>query len=895
MLRRRMKMLRLRVRSLLRRGRVENELDRELRFHIDQQTEENIAAGMKPEEARLAARRAFGDLAQRSEECRDARSVNPVENLGQDIRYAVRALRRDPILTAVAVLSLAICIGANTTIFSIVNTILLRPLPYPESGQLYWISEMLGRPPVEVAVAGDYFSISEENRVFSGVTAYSTTTLNWAGVEKPEQVDAAQVTSSFFRVFGAAPTMGRYLSTAEDGPREAPVVVLSYSFWRTRLGGDPHAVGRTLTLDRHPCTVIGVMPQGFDYPDNVQIWKPYDLDEAEQKQRMRMRLVSIVGRLKRGVSDVQLDTEMRRLTHAIRAEYPKQYDTGAFLTHMKIMAAPLQRRMTGDMRPALLVLTGAVGLVLLIACVNLANLLLARAAARQREVAVRMALGSSRARIMRQMLTESIVLALPGGAGGIALAFLAVAGLNAWKPLVLINYPAIALDFRTLAVTLGLTILTGVVFGMAPALSAARLSIQDVLKGEGSSIPAARVRKLLVMAELAVSLVLLIGAGLLVRSFVTLTRSNLGFPPEHLLTMRVNLVPGEYPTGAKQVRFYEDVLERVQRFPVVRGVAFGTDVPLDGVPPFSAMSFDVVGRASVPRAQRPQTGVSVVSQEFFHTLGVPLRRGRLFDAHDTPETILVDENFASTIFPGEDPVGRQIKGPGNPLTIVGVVGTVRGDSLTGNAPVAHNNIGSGPLSPSLPRIYHCASAVQQNFLGRMALIVRTTGDPRAAIRAVEDQVYAVDRNQPVFAVKTMDDLLDEALAPERFHLLLIGIFAAIAVVLAAIGVYGVMSYLVMWRTREIGIRVALGARPGVVARRVVGESIVLAVLAAFGGVGGAWALTRYVKSMLYGVTALDPITFAIAPLGLLLIVVAAAFGPAWRAAQVDPMDALRHE
>jgi putative ABC transport system permease protein len=896
MLQRRMKMLRLRLRSLFRRGRVESELDRELRSHIDQQTEENIAAGMTPEQARLAALRAFGGTTQRREECRDARAVNVVEHLAQDVRYALRALRRDPVLTLVAGLSLAICIGANTTIFSIVDTILLRPLPYPNAGQLYWVSELLGRPPMEVAVGGDYFSLSEQNRVFSSVAAYDTTTVNWTGVEKPEQVDVAQVTSSFFRVFGTSPFMGRYLAAREDGPQPPGAVVLSYSFWRNRLGGDPHVLGKTLTLDRQPCTVIGVMPQGFDYPKSMQMWKPFDLNEAEEKQRERMRLVSIVARRRPGVSEPQLAAEIKRLTGAVRAEYPKEYNSGGFLAHMAIQATPLQRRMTGDLRPALLVLTGAVGLVLLIACVNLASLLLARAAARQRELAVRLALGSARGRIVRQMLTESIVLALPGGLGGIVVAFLAVAGLNAWKPLVLINYPAIALDFPTLAATFGVTVVTGVAFGMAPALTAARLSIQDGLRGEGSSVPAARARKLLVVAELAVSLVLLIGAGLLVRSFVTLARTNLGFPPEHLLTLRVNLVPAQYPTGAKQVRFYDDVLERVRRLPGVRDAAVTTDVPLDGLQPWSAMAFDVVGHPPVPRAQRPQTGVSVVSPNFFHTFGIPLRRGRLFDAHDTPETIVVDENFARTIFPGEDPIGRRIKGNGDPLTIAGVVGTISGDSLAGNAPVAHNNIGSGPLSASLPRIYHCDCTPQPSpFLGRMALVVRTAGDPRAAIRPVEDQVYAVDRNQPVFAVKTMDELLDESLAPARFHVLLLGVFAAIAVALAAIGVYGVMSYLVTWRTREIGIRVAMGARPGVVARRVVGESVALAVLAALGGLAGAWALTRYVRSMLYGVTALDPITFVVAPLALVVVVAAAAFGPAWRAARVDPMEALRHE
>jgi predicted permease len=586
---------------------------------------------------------------------------------------------------------------------------------------------------------------------------------------------------------------------------------------------------------------------------------------------------------------------MNRLTRAVRAEYPKEVN-GAFLAHMKITATPLQRRMTGDLRPALLVLTGAVSLVLLIACVNLANLLLARAVSRQRELAVRMALGSARGRIVRQVLTESVVLALPGGVAGVAVAFLAVAGLNAWKPLVLVRYPALSLDFFTLALTLGLTVLTGVVFGLAPALTAARLSIQDALKGEGRAISTARVRKLLVTAELAVSLILLIGAGLLLRSFLTLARTDLGFPPNNLLTMRVNLVPSQYPTGVRQVRFYEDVLARVRQLPGVRTAASATDVPLDGLGAWTGMAFDVIGHPALPREQRPQAAGAVVSPGFFHTMGIPLRRGRFFDAHDSATTIMIDESFARTIFPGEDPIGRRIKAAGDPLTIVGVVGSVRGSTLTGGTPLPHDNRGNNPAVAPMPRFYHCDCTPEPSpFLGRMALVVRTTGDPRAAIRAVEDQVYAVDRNQPVFDVKTMEERLDDSLAPERFHLLLIGVFALIAMVLAAVGVYGVMSYLVTWRTREIGIRVAMGAKPGVVARLVVGESVVLGAVAAAAGLGGAWALTRYVRSMLHGVTALDPVTFLIAPLALLVVVAVASFGPAWRAARVDPMDALRHE
>jgi predicted permease len=875
---------------------MESELDREVRFHVDQQTEENIAAGMAPDEARYAALRDFGGVTQRSEECRDARGLNMLESFLQDIRFALRGMRRDPMLTAVAALSLAICIGANSTILSIVDTILLRPLPYPDSGRLYWITELLGRHPVEVAVGGDYFSLSEQNRAFSAVAAYQTTTVNWAGFDKPEQVDAAQVTSSFFRVFGTPPMLGPSLTPSEDAPDAPAVVVLSYSFWRNRLGADPHVLGKTLTLDRQPCTVVGVMPQGFDYPKSKQIWKPLGLDEAEQKLRIRMRILSIVARLRPGVSEERLAAEMSRLTGSIRAEYPKEYATGGFLGNMKILATPLQRRMTGDLRPGLLVLTGAVSLVLLIACVNLASLLLARAVSRQRELAVRLALGSARSRIVRQVLTESVMLALPGGLAGVAGAFLAVAGLNAWKPLVLDRYPAISLDLTTVALTFGLTLLTGVVFGLAPAWTAARLNIQDALKGEGRAISTASARKLLVTAELAVSLVLLIGAGLLARSFLALARTDLGFPPRNLLTLRVNLVGTEYPTGSSQVRFFENALARVRRLPGVRAAASATDVPLDGLEPWSSMSFEVVGHPPVPRAQRPQAEGSVVSPDFFRTFGIPLLRGRLFDAHDSPAAILVDENFARAIFAGEDPIGRQIKPVGDPMTIVGVVGNIRGSSLTGGNPVPRNNIGTNPTSAAMPRIYHCDCTPQPSpFLSRMALIVRTTGDPHGAIRAVEDQVYAVDPNQPVYDVKTMEERLDDSLSPQRFHLLLVGLFALIAMALAAVGVYGVMSYVVTWRTREIGIRVAMGAQPGAVARLVVVESAVLGVIASVMGLAGAWALTRYVKSMLYGVTTLDPVTFVIAPLALLAAVAVASFGPAWRAARVDPMDALRHE
>ena len=846
---------------------------------------------MLGKEARQQANREFGNAMLITETSREVWAWKSFEQIGQDLRYAVRGLRRDPLLALAAAMTLAICIGANTTVFSIVNSILLRPLPYPASERIHWLSERMG-PGGEVGVAADYYSLREQNRVFEEVAAYDEFTLNWTGIEKPESLDAGQVTPSFFRVMGTEPLIGRYLAPEEQGEKAPAVVVLSYTFWHNRLGGDPHAVGRTITLDRLPNTIIGVMPQGFDHPRGTQVFRPLPIDEASQRPRLTtrpMRLVNILARLKPGVSPQQLATEMSRLTQNIRREYPKEFEAAGFLKGMTINAQPLQKRLTGDVRPALVVLSGAVGLVLLIACVNVANLLLARASARQRELAVRLALGSHRRRIIQQMLTENMMLALPGGLAGIVLAYCAVAGLNAWKPLVLENYPAISMDVITLAFTFALTLVTGLVFGMAPAVAAARVSIHDALKSGGHMLSggrtAARLRQALVVAELGLSLVLLIGAGLLARSFIKLAQTDLGFPAENLLTMRVNLVGTDYATAEGQKGFYDDVLQRLSRLPIVRHAAVSMQIPLEEGWQRITM-FEVAGRAPVPMAQRPQAGESVVSRDFFQTLGIPLRAGRIFDLQDnrgSTDSIVVNEAFARQIFPGESPLGQRLAfGPNgsSQSTIVGVVGSIRASAL-----------GAEPT----PFIYSCTCQTNNPFETSMALIVRTTADPRAAIRSVEGQIYAVDRNRPVFGVKTMEDRLDAALAPRRFHLLLIGIFAAIALLLSAVGVYGVMSYQVTRRTREIGIRMAMGARPGNVVRMVVGESAALAVAAAAAGLGGAWWLTRYLQSMLYGVTALDGVTFATMPVVLATLAIAASFAPAWRASRTDPTTALRDE
>ena len=815
-----------------------------------------------------------------------------LDNFLQDFRHALRGLARDPVLALTAAATLAICIAANTTVFSIVNTILLRPLPYPGAERLFWISDVSGKRRMDMGAGPDYYTIRKGQRLLEDVEAHNTTTVNWTGIDKPEQVDVGQVTPSFFRVFATPPLLGRYFDPSEEGPSPPPVVVLSYPFWRTHMGADRGVIGKSMVLDGLSNTIVGVMPQGFDYPHGSEIWRPLRMSESMEIPVAAQRsilIVSMLARSKPGVTPQQLETEMKRLSRDVTEVYPPGLWRDDIRSGLALSAVPLQEHIAGDLRPALLVLTGAVALVLLIACVNLANLLLARASARQRELAVRLALGSGRGRLIRQMLTESLVLALPGGLAGILIAWGAVAFLNAAKPTVLARYPLIALDLRTLAFTVGLTVLTGLVFGMAPAWTAVKISIHETLKGASRSQSGghatARLRQILVVTELSVSLVLLIGAGLLARSFLKLATTELGFAPDHVLTMRLNMTDPRYRETIQRRRFADDVIKRVQQLPLVQSAAISTDLPLsqfNGMVRFGAESHPL------PVPQRPSAGYGFVTLDYFRSMGIRVESGRAFDLHDAQQTtpmLVVNHALARTVFPGEDPIGqRLVVSAANTLlgTIVGVVADARGAAL-----------GADPM----PTIYECLCAAGSSDMGltRLALSVKTTGDPRAAIRAIEGQIYAVDRDQPITDVRSMDERVAIALAPQRFQLILIGSFAAIALILAAAGVCGVMSYLVTLRTREIGIRMALGARPEQVRGLVVRESLLLVLISAATGLAGAWALTRYIRSMLYGVTTLDGFTFAITPLVLATLVVMAALGPARRAARVDPMIALRDE
>ncbi len=878
--------LKLQIRSRLRTRQAEAELDAELQDHLAQEIQSNISAGMTPEEAREKALQIFGNVTLQKEACREARGFAFLDSLMQDIRYALRGLRLEPGLALTAALTLAICIGANTTVFSLVNSILIRPLPYPHAERLFWLSERMGWAQQAGGIGADYYSIREKNRIFEDVGAYDTTTVNWNGIEEPEQLRVARATPSFFHVLGVQPIHGRYLAEQEQGVKSPPVVILSYGFWRDRLASDPAVIGKTVLLDGLSRTVIGVMPQGFDYPKGTRLWEPLDMDDASQRPRSPnrpMRNVNIFARTKAGVADEQLASEMKRLTASIRMEYPKAFRDAGFIKGMSISAISLQRRITGDLRPALLVLTGAVALVLLIACANLANLLLARATAKRRELAVRMALGSGRSRITRHVLIESIVFALPGGVAGALLAMLVVNALNVFKPLALENYPPVSLDTKTMAFTFGLALLAGLLFGLAPALSTAGINVQEALKSAGpvqsGNRRAVRMRRLLVVSELGMSLVLLIGAALLMRSFLKLASVDLGFRPDNLLTLRFNLTGQRYATGPAQSSYYQNVLERIERLPNVQAVAVSTDMPLSGEQPYQEIRFQVEGRPPVPLSQRPTAYDSSVSRSFFRTLGIPLRRGRLFDSEDTLRTgtkILINEALVRLAFPREDPIGRRISGS----TIIGVVGNIRGSHL-----------GAEPA----PMIYFCSCQNNSPFQTQMALFVRTAGDPHKAVRDIEAQAYSVDRNEPVFDVATMDERLADSLAPQRFHLLLVGTFAAIALVLSAIGIYGVMTYLVARRRREIGIRLAVGAQPAQIVRMVTSESFLLILVALLAGLAGAWGVTRYLKSMLYGVTPFDPVSFTATPLLLAVIAFAASFFPAQKAAETDPTVILREE
>lgn len=809
-----------------------------------------------------------------------------MEILLQDIRFSIRMLLKKPGFTVIAVIALALGIGANSAIFSVINAVLLRPLPYKAPEQLVWIWETNPTSDIkqEPASPPNFADWKSQNQSFDSMTAYATSTPILAGGGEPERIPGVAVTEGFFSVLGVDAMLGRTFLPEEDKQGNHRVAILSHALWQRRFGADPNIVDQTITLNGNPYVVVGVMPPAFQTVRtadglSAQIWTPLPLNYAQAARRGDF--LSVIARLKPSVSIEQARSEMASITHGLEEQYP-QTNTGWGVTII-----PLHEKFVGDVRPALVILLGAVCFLLLIACANVANLLLARAATRQKEISLRTALGASRGRIVRQLLTESMLLAVIGGALGLLLAFWGIKVLIALSPENIPRLNEVGLDARVLGFTFAVSVLTGVVFGLLPALQASKPNLNESLKEGGRSsaggIRSGRLRNLLAVAEVALALVLLVGAGLLVKSFMRLQQVNPGFNPERVLTMELLLPSSKYKEGAQVTGFYNQLLTMIQSLPGVESAGAVSTLPLAGTG--SIIAFDIEGRPQrQPSDNTPDAEYRVISADYFRTMGIPLKRGRLFTEQDVPEApraLIISETMARQHWPNEDPIGKRIN-TGDPQTtpwrtVVGIVGDIKNQGLE-TEPYA--------------QMYAPYTQYPQQSL---ALVVRTASDPVGFASTIRSQVWEIDRDLPLYKIRTMEQILSASIARPRFNMFLIVIFAAVALVLASVGIYGVISYSVTQRTHEIGVRMALGAQRGDVLRLIVGQGMALALAGVSVGLLASFALTRVMSSLLYGVSATDPITFAAISILLTGVALLACFIPAHRATKVDPMIALRYE
>jgi predicted permease len=887
---------------LFRRSRVEREMEEELRSHLQSRADDLERQGLSRGEAERQARIEFGGYQRYKEECREALGTRLLGELLPDARYAVRQLRRSAGFTAVAVLTLSLGIGANTAIFSMVNAAILRTLPFKDPSRLSALHEgipKMGYPKVGFS-APDFVIFAREQKSFSRIGAFRDEQVDISGQGEPERVMAARVSASLFPMLGAEPMLGRTFLSEEDAPGHN-VVLLSYELWQRRYGGDPGIIGRTIRLDRQPFAVIGIMPRNFEFPlpgppDNgspAELWVPMAFTPAELQGWGGSYFNSVLGRLRPGVTLDQARSEAESLSRLIAASYPAAIADAFRQGQLIIGASPFQEEAVGSVRPLLLVLMAAVAFVLLIACANLATLLLSRAAARQKEIAIRRALGATRLRLVRQMLTESLILALAGGALGCIVAYWARNLILALVP-VSVHLPRrVPLDGSVIGFAIGASLLAALVFGLAPALQLSAWTTQGPLpdSGRGQTLGRSRHRlqRLFVTAEFVLAFILLAGAGLLIRSFWNLLETDPGFRPDHVLTLNIPLARQAYPEVAQVQGFYKQLLDQVSNLPGVRNAGLSNDLPLTAK---EMVSIRVEGSEG---AEKTPQGIcqSWVLGGYFHVMGIPLLRGRTFAPEDRLETqpvAIVSLSMARKFWPHQDPVGKRIRwGVKDPWeTIVGVVGDVSQGAF------------SSPLAPHVYRPYNQlpASFLENDPFGdwhAMNLVVRTQMDPASLTSAILAQVHSLDPELAVASIRTMTQVISSSVAGPEFNAALLGALAGLALFLAAIGVYGVLAYAVVQQTHEIGIRMALGAKRGDVLRLVVGQGLKLTFLGMAAGVMGALALTRFLSSLLYGVKPTDPITL-IGALGILTsIALLAACIPARRATRVDPMVALRYE
>ena len=871
-------------------------MDDEMCSHIDMQTQENIEAGMKPEEAHYAALRQFGWVESIRETCREQRRVRWIEDFGQDIRYGARMLYKHPGFTAIAVLTLALGVGANTAIFSLVDAVLLRPLAYPDSGQLVWLCE---RGPDWSGGSISYPNFTDwrdQQSVFEKFGVYNGNNFTLTGTVEPVRLAGALMSADVFAALRTQPEIGRVFREDEDKPGAPPVAVISHALWQNRFGGQAEILNKTISLNGKPHTLLGVMPTGFEFPNKVDVWVPvgpYSVESSWQKRDNHPGLFGL-ARLKPGVTlekaRANLDVVAVRLGH----QYPESNKT------RRVQIDRLLDNQVGNVRRALWILLGAVSFVLVIACANVANLLLARAAAREREMAVRGALGAGQWRITRQLLAESGLLALMGAIAGLLFAKGALHVVTALAGENMPRAAEISLDLRVLLFSGLVAVVTGILFGLAPAWHARRVDLQGTLKetARGTTSGRAGLRQGLVIAEVALTFVLLVGAGLLLLSFHRLLQVNPGFVVDRVLTFHINFPEDKYQTDEQKILFYHALLEKVGALPGVQATSLASRPPLDDNG--WDMLFLIEGRPEPPPHLQPSLRVHLVAPDYFRVMGIPLLQGRDFTEQDNREhlrgsssrndwgaglnSIIIDEEFAKRYWPNQNPLGQRVRMPWGErekqpiVTIVGVVGRIKENRLSEQG---------GMVQAYFP--------IFQQPLGNLAVVVKTESEPAALLATMRQQVSQLDAALPIFAISTMKEMREHNVAPDRLNLGLLGGFAVLALVLAMIGLYGLLSFTVTQRQREIGVRMALGAQRYEVLNLVVGQGMRLVLTGAFIGLLGSFALTRVLTSALFEVKPTDPLTFVTVTLSLCVVALPACYIPARRATKIDPMVALRYE
>ncbi len=869
----------LRLRSLFRRKNVEAELDDELRFHFEKQVSKFIQSGLAPEEAKRRARLEFGGMEQLKEEHRDARGVSFIETLVQDVRYGVRTLRKNPGFAAIAVLTLALAIGANTAIFSVVDAVLLRPLPFKDPARLVWATEHFAFGP-STMVSADFPAWKDRNHVFEQIAAFGGTAgANLTGAGEPARVTVTQVTTGLFSMLGVQPVAGRAFLADEEKQGQEHLALLSETLWRNRFSADPRIIGETIRLDGTGYIVVGVMPANVR--PQADVWTPLALDaEIFSPHSPRWMMLAAIGRLKPRVQISKAQADLQFLAQEMDKEYPPQ--AAQFRAHETVEVMPLHELLVQNVRSLLLILLGTVGFVLLIACANVANLLLSRSIVRGREIAVRAALGAGRLRLVQQLLTEALLLAAIGGVLG------SITGLWAAKilrQLIPASLPAeVRLDPRIFAFSTAIITLALFSFGLIPALIASRTDVNETLKEGGLRLGASpgthRLRGLMSAGEIALSVILLVGAGLLLRSFLRLTEVDLGFDPNGLLIATVERPLTAAFDSQQHSAFFQASLERIRNLPGVKDAALTQRYPL-GPPHNATMMLRVQGAENF----RPPQPISVteISPDYFHVMRIRLLKGRTFSDRDVAGAqgaAIINESLARMLFGTREPVGQHISfnpAPAPWSEVVGVVADIR-DNVIEEAPA--------------PQIF--VPYLQQPSFS-MAFVLRTESNPQMLAGAVREAVQSIDKNQPLSDTTTMDEVIAKSVAPRRFRMFLLGLFALLALLLAVIGVYGVIAYSSSQRTHEFGVRIALGADRQDILKLVVRQGFKLALLGVSIGVAGAFLLTRFLSSLLYEVSPHDPLTFAGVAALLMLVALAASYIPARRAMRVDPMVALRYE